>query len=343
MNFATAILFMFAGLGVVNGAVLSTYLFLKRKRSLSDLFFGILLFALSIRIGKSVLVFFDPQLDKLILQVGLSACLFIGPSFYLFMKSQFRQEAVNVKQEIRLLWGLLLLIAIIGFIWPYRVYPELWNAYFVKGIYAIWLFYVGWGLYVGRDLFKKIGSKNELLSSREQYLLIIMLGIIFITLTYQFALYVRGFTYIWGSLIFSFSFYYLLWRALKQKIPIAPQTPKPEALENGQLLFEKLNQLMEEHKLYFNPRLKLEDLAQHSGIQRHILSRVLNEVYKNGFAQYVNEYRIREAQRLIRFRDDLSLEGIGYESGFNSKSSFYAAFKKISGSTPLQFKKQVQS
>ena len=343
MNLATTILFLFAGLGVVNGAVLGAYLFMKQKRSPGDFYFGGLLFALSIRIGKSVLVFFEPELDKLILQIGLSACLFIGPFFYLFIKFQIKPEEKNRKLDMMLLWGLLITIIALGTIWSYRTYPEIWNTWFIKGIYAIWMFFLCWGLYVGKDLFIKVVSKNQKLSPREQYLLMIMLGVIFITLCYQFALYIRGFTYIWGSLIFSFSFYFLLWRAFNQNTSIGPQAPQTQPLEDGLLLLEKVDKLMEDQKLYMNPRLKLEDLAQLSDIQRHILSRVLNEVYLHGFAQYVNEYRIREAQKLIKSRNDLTFEGIGYESGFNSKSSFFSAFKKIANCTPLQFKKQLNA
>ena len=342
MNLATSILFMFAGIGVVNGTLMGGYLFFKKKKSIGDLYFGGLLFALSIRIGKSVLVFFDPELDKLILQIGLSACLFIGPFFYLFMKSQFQTMSSNDKLDSLLLWGLFIMTIILGVLWPYRSYPEFWNLYFVKAIYAVWAVYLCWGLYIGRRLLLKAVKKGQNLLPREQYLLAIMAGVVFITLCYQFALYIRGFTYLWGSLIFSFSFYYLLWRALKQDLTIAPQTPRQEPLENGQILLEKLDRLMDEQKPFTNPKLKLEDLAQQSGIQRHLLSRVLNETYKDGFAHYVNEYRIRMAKQLIQTRDDLTFEGLGYEAGFNSKSSFYAAFKKIVGCTPLQFKKQME-
>ena len=46
-----------------------------------------------------------------------------------------------------------------------------------------------------------------------------------------------------------------------------------------------------------------------------------------------------EAKDLIKSRDELSLEGIGYEAGFNSKSAFFEAFKKVTGQTPAAFKK----
>ena len=58
------------------------------------------------------------------------------------------------------------------------------------------------------------------------------------------------------------------------------------------------------------------------------------------FTIFVNEYRINQAKELIVTDKHLKLESIGYACGFNSKSTFYSAFKKITGMTPAQFKEQ---
>ncbi|HAP64901.1 MAG TPA: hypothetical protein DCR93_37250 [Cytophagales bacterium] len=97
---------------------------------------------------------------------------------------------------------------------------------------------------------------------------------------------------------------------------------------------------MWDHKLFLSQGLKLEELASASDLTRHQLSRVLNEIYGHGFAHYVNSYRVRAAKELILTRAELSLEGIGYEVGFRSKSSFFESFKKHTGQTPAQFRKQ---
>jgi hypothetical protein len=76
-----------ASLGVVNGFILSFFLMFKKQNTWSNVYFGGLLMALSIRIGKSVFVFFSDSVDRLILQIGLSACIFIGPLFYLYVKA----------------------------------------------------------------------------------------------------------------------------------------------------------------------------------------------------------------------------------------------------------------
>ncbi|MEM6699288.1 MAG: helix-turn-helix domain-containing protein, partial [Bacteroidota bacterium] len=57
------------------------------------------------------------------------------------------------------------------------------------------------------------------------------------------------------------------------------------------------------------------------------------------FSLYINEYRIKAACELLRTHHQFTLEGIGYEVGFRSKSNFYASFKKLKGCTPSQFVK----
>ncbi|MEM9895036.1 MAG: hypothetical protein AAF789_01590 [Bacteroidota bacterium] len=84
--------------------------------------------------------------------------------------------------------------------------------------------------------------------------------VLLITITYQLAFYIK-FTYIWGALIFSFSFYFLGIRALIKGKSISP-TPSIKRLEDGERLLEKVNQLMHSDRLYANQRLKLDDVAK---------------------------------------------------------------------------------
>jgi transcriptional regulator GlxA family with amidase domain len=149
------------------------------------------------------------------------------------------------------------------------------------------------------------------------------------------------FTYIWGALIFSFTLYFLLGRVL---LTSKFSTPKPDQpLENAAVILHELNVFMDSKKPYANQKLKLDDLAVQAGLSKHTLSKLLNEEYKYGFAHYIKEFRVKEAQRLIHTRNELSLEGIGFEAGFNSKSSFFDAFKKITKATPSEYRKAQQA
>ncbi len=335
-------LFLFASLGVVNGILLSIYLFSKRTKNIVDIYFGGLILALCIRIGKSVLVHFDRGTDKLILQIGLSACLFIGPFFYLYAKSLKNEELTLKRQDGVLLSLLTIIIIVLGVILPYRTHPEFWNDHMIKGIYLVWAVFIILGLYHTRTVFSKALTSPSQLNEDERYVLGIGISVIFITITYQIALFIKGYTYIWGSIIFSISFYYLAFRKLVGKKDLTPKTVPQSRLDNGTELFEKVEELMISEKPFINPKLKLDELALQVDMSRHLLSRVLNEEYKFGFSQYIKTHRVNEAKRLIEIRHELSLEGIGFEAGFNSKSAFFDAFKKVTTLTPSAYKKSLK-
>ncbi len=113
----------------------------------------------------------------------------------------------------------------------------------------------------------------------------------------------------------------------------------PKEIMNSYIL--KLKTIMETDKPYLDSTLSLPDLADRLKINRNILSQVINETYNKNFFNFINEYRIKEAQlRLLDPNyDNLSIEGLAKEVGFNSKSVFNPAFKKLTGKTPAEFKK----
>ncbi|EFK34336.1 Chb operon repressor [Chryseobacterium gleum] len=101
-----------------------------------------------------------------------------------------------------------------------------------------------------------------------------------------------------------------------------------------------LQTLMEVQKPYLDSELNLIRLAEMLSVSTHHLSYVINTGFGKNFFQYVNEYRVDYAKKLLKEPDSkLSILGIAYESGFNSKTSFNTTFKKVTGQTPSEFKK----
>ena len=99
---------------------------------------------------------------------------------------------------------------------------------------------------------------------------------------------------------------------------------------------------METEKPFLNTSLTLPDLAASLKMPSHHLSRVLNEQLKLNFFDFVNQYRVEEVKTKMNDPNfaHLSILGIAFESGFNTKSAFNRVFKKITGMTPTEFKKQ---
>lgn len=94
--------------------------------------------------------------------------------------------------------------------------------------------------------------------------------------------------------------------------------------------------------LYLDPELSIEKLSKVSGIKSREISQVVNEIANQNFFEFVNKYRLEDAMKQLSDPSESSktvLE-ILYSVGFNSKSVFNSIFKKMTGLTPTQFRKQ---
>lgn len=118
----------------------------------------------------------------------------------------------------------------------------------------------------------------------------------------------------------------------KIKLPI-------EIDENILLLKDKVMQYFDKSKPHLDPSLTLNDLANHLKIPTHTLSKVINEGFNKNFFDFVNTYRIEEFKARIdepKYRN-YTLLSLAFEVGFNSKTAFNRAFKKITNQTPSEY------
>ena len=346
MNIGKEILFFFGALGAFNGFILSAYFLLfTRKKYLSNLFLGALLFALSLRITITVFVYFNNDLPKTYLQFGLSACLLIGPFLYYFLKSGL--QSVNSIPEIwkyhLAIW--FILIFTIGLLFPYKYYQILWNNYFVALIFLQWFSYIFVSGFESRVLLQKIIQNYDVTAPAEKWF-----GMIFFGNAIVFIFYFLGFARIpfiscvTGCVSFTFimylAFLILLHRKKTDDLFLLNIQRKKVDQAEALILSEKLENIMNEKSLYKNPNLCLQDLSQELNISSHQLSQFLNNNLNKNFTSFVNEFRINEACKIITTNDKLTLESVGYDVGFNSKSTFFSAFKKHTGTTPLNYQLQ---
>lgn len=347
MNLENQLLFFLSALGVFNGFLVSIYfLFFTSQKRLSNYFLGFLLLMLGIRIGKSVLIIFVPDIPKIYLQIGLSSCFLIGPALYFYLKSSLN----NVKKlergwKIHLSVTLFIILSA-GILFPYKNSPDFWNTYFVKIIYVQWILYMLASGFVLKDIFKKLFIIKEQPLTIEIWLLCLYIGCVLICASYMYG-YFRY--YIAGPISFSFVFYALAFFLLfKKNRSVIFSEPPPKYTANkidaaeARSLLEKLDKLMIEKELYKNPDIKLNEIAKEINLSGHRLSQLLNDNSKKSFALYVNEFRVAEAKKLLGTNDQFTLEAIGFDAGFSSKSTFYAIFKKLTGLTPAQYKKQLE-
>ena len=99
---------------------------------------------------------------------------------------------------------------------------------------------------------------------------------------------------------------------------------------------------MESDKLFLDNSLTLDVLSDELNLSRHHTSQLINEYFKMNFFEFVNNYRIDEAIKLLQDKEnDLNINQIIYSSGFNNRTSFYNAFKKKTGISPKSFRNQI--
>ncbi|MEP2980522.1 MAG: AraC family transcriptional regulator [Lentilitoribacter sp.] len=100
----------------------------------------------------------------------------------------------------------------------------------------------------------------------------------------------------------------------------------------------KLRAAMENENLHRDPNLSLWTLSRHIGASPNYVSQTLNEVIGESFFDFVNSYRIAEAMTRLTSTNDNVLN-ITYDVGFNARSSFYNAFKRVVGETPTVYRR----
>lgn len=343
MEVSNELLFFFSALGAFNGLLMGLYFLLyARPKHVSNYFLGALLLVLSIRIGKSVFFYFNDDLAGLYIQIGLIACVFIGPALYFYLKSVIQPPGYHHYNWKYHFGVLLTLMLALGFFYPWDAYRPLWQHGVVPQIYNVWMAYLIVSAYMMYPIFKQFWGRKDKIHSVEVWLLSVFIGTTLIFIAYKTCAYT---SYITGAVTFTFIFYLLILLIIfnKKKEVILFKLPAKygaKKIDNQEvvLLTQKLVALMEEEKLYQNPNLKLPDVAAQLNVLPHRLSQLVNDNLGKSFSSVVNEYRVKEAQEQLLENEQFTLEAIGYACGFNSKSSFYATFKKITGKTPAQFK-----
>lgn len=115
-----------------------------------------------------------------------------------------------------------------------------------------------------------------------------------------------------------------------KRTPVSPDVHR--------VLLDKLARIMTEEKPFLQSGFSSPDLAQRLGTTVHSLSQAINEGLGKSFFEMTAEYRVEEAKRLLKEKQNIKVEEIAEQVGYSSKSSFNTAFKKITGKTPSEYR-----
>ncbi|MEO3405436.1 ABC transporter permease [Mucilaginibacter sp. CAU 1740] len=133
---------------------------------------------------------------------------------------------------------------------------------------------------------------------------------------------------------------------LKQTAEMSAVPPNPTKRADTDLKTKaiRLKKAMDTGHFYRDPELSLASLADLIGLHPHELSRIVNVALEKNFNDFVNSYRVEDVIRKMQDEafDNLTLLGIAYESGFNSKSTFNRIFKQVTAKSPVDYKAQLK-
>ena len=144
------------------------------------------------------------------------------------------------------------------------------------------------------------------------------------------------------TLVFTSMRYFSNFEAVKQKDTKEPAKKNTQEKLLNPEYAAKIDGLMRAQQTYLNPELTLDMLADTLAIPAKDLSMIINRHFNLNFYEFINGYRIEEAQkRLIDpANKDKTITDIYLEVGFNSKSVFNTFFKKLVGRTPSEYRQQ---
>jgi len=345
------LLFFFAGLGAFNGLALTAWLLWRRPVSPAQRWLAAVVLMLSVRTGKSVLFYFWPDIAKLVLQIGLSACFLIGPCLIAFVRACGDAQGERTRRDPIWLLALLTLVLGFGLLYPYSVHTALWQGPIWRSIQYFWLaclllsaasLLLLWRRPPAMDASASGVTEAAPLDFGTGFAAAVTAGVSLVWAAYFWS----GWTsYISGALSFSvlvcLSIAFAVFRrpAVPTPAPFSePYQQRKIAPADAEAELAALHRLMAEEQLYRDPSLSLNKLARRLSMPPARLSQLLNDNHDISFRQYLNQHRIEAAKQLLGAAGPSSMEQVVEASGYLSMSTFYSSFKKAEGATPAAWR-----
>lgn len=335
------LILLICGIGVIHGFALGISLLIRKEpKLLSNQFLGVLLVLFGIRISKSIFLYFTNDLDFILITLGLTLILLLGPIFYFYTQS-YLKDSFRVKKTM-LLHGIPFLILLL-----LNSFKILTKEFYVSfGIYVIYLHFLTYVLISFLWKRKFLRKKTSISTIKTKWLTLIHIGVVFIWISYFIFLFSDYVPYVLGPLTYSVVIYSLSFWAIANKALKGDEKKYQNSTLNSEKsseIFKRLEVYFSNEKPFLNSELKLQMVASVLKITPHTLSQSVNENCNQNFQQYLNSYRIQEAKKILSSKNNrvLTISSIAYDCGFNSISAFNTAFKKFVNKTPSQFRDSV--
>lgn len=356
-------------LGALQGVIFAFVLFFKKKHK-AHLFLGIFMLTLSYNgfeafaavsgLGDQI-VFFD--------LFSFTVIFLLGPSFYFYIRSILFPEKVIPKKTLGSHYALPLfqltvnLFLISAYLLNSTQIIDLnWNFMRLYGLFDTYgepLSIITFSVYtlMAFKLFKQVkGAQKQLLypntlkSSVLHWtkVLVVTMSIFSVVWILVFSLplliqnsFTEGYYAIEIPTMF---FIYWISFAADRKMQLIDghlQKSKESLISQAEasIRMVQLQELMQQSKLYLNPKITREKLAKEAKVSPRTISSILNQHHGQSFNDFVNNYRIEEVKRQLHSEKlkQQTITGIAFDAGFNSQATFQRVFKNTMGMSPKEY------
>ncbi|OJJ15692.1 hypothetical protein BKI52_38065 [marine bacterium AO1-C] len=355
MQLPLEILVLLSSVGALQSLFFAIYLFtLSNGNRAANRMLAWLLLALTGRVAKSVGYYFtSDNLPTMLENLGFGANTAITPLLYLYFLAFLNPQ---YKFRGKYLLHLIPFFAIVLFDPLIKdTFWLKWGGYHLvlHHMFVYWVL-AGYVLYIYLIKGQK-QSEGVISKAARSWVLILWVGIGLIWAAYASNFFLQWVPYITAPVIFSLLMYVVGFIGLKrnqiffEKSIIQPSKETKTKYKHSSLgdqeanqYLEKLKGLMQNEKPYQSPDLTLPKLAKSLQMPAYLLSQLINEKLNQNFSDFVNSYRIQQAQQMLTDPEGQKqkIASIAYDCGFNTLSAFNLAFKKQTQMTPSQYRKQ---
>ena len=371
---------IFIFLGIVQALFLSVFFFSKEnRRQAFNLFQGFFLLSVACCLLE-VFLMYSGYIKHVLFLVDFSEpmALLLGPFFYLFVLALKFGSVPNKVVFLHTLFPIIYTLALIPFLiapaevkynaWMVAYHPDMplldWNLSYDPWMFELTEWHTAlvlisffiYALLATIEIVKSFREKKSSFWSPDTYTLRVMRdGVFQITTLALSIVLVKIFnkndtgdhlSAAYGAvLVYVTSFLVIKHSNFFRQVPITEDkkykgsSVEPEMVAR---LTDQLKQIMDEQKPYLQMNFSLPMLAQLCKSNVHVVSQVINESFNKSFFEWVADYRIEEAKKLLKTKSHLKIEEIAELVGYNAKSSFNTGFKRITGTTPSEFRNNVK-
>lgn len=307
----------------------------NEQKTRQNLLLGGLFAALSLRVLKSTYFLFSEEMSLVFINLGFAAHLAVGPLLLYYLQSIYKDEALP-----KVFWLQMIPAFLVALLSPWLTLGGFWYAggytalLFQSIAYLPLIIYMGWK------------HRKSLTRIQSHWLMLLVVGVSLVMIAYfsNWVLGISSYTYgpaLYAGVTYIFSFFLL---KNFQKLTAVKKT-KYKNIKLSKSRFSEYKQKIVEHFESNEPYLQndytLAKLSAETKIPKHLLSPIFSEQFEVSFTEFLNSYRIKMAQELLRDKPNITVSAIAYDCGFNTLSSFNQAFKKLTGTTPSAYRKSL--